>query len=1315
MKKYATPLQLLASFILILLAPATWAQKLTWEPREDLNILLPASIKVYETNGTLSDGAPLRAMYARVDLRDKNLKLRAVGDPTNRQTTLEHYQDHNAILAINGGYFAATRSVSLYISDGELKEPGVFKSKSGVITRGAFGMVNGRPEITWTHSPLENLIYQYSQPNRPGQPDPTAKSGKLWLPNQAVGGGPMLVKEGKLVDVGTVEGFGAGHLARNPRTAIGYLDAHTLVMAVVDGRQGASAGVTILELAKLMHDLGCVDAVNLDGGGSSAMVAADEVVNIPTDVPNGNRNSLRKNANALVLTEQQAKPKRDITYIDTDSEHYTEYGLWRHTNHASFYGTTLSRHASAGSAYNKATYDFKSIAKGKYQLAAWWTVDTSSNARNVPYVLHHSGKTDTLYINQKTYATSGRWNVLGNFILGPGDHLELLGRGEGKKVVADAVRLVAIEKYPELPARRGDLRLAVISDLNSGLGAATYEWQVDSIMQRIPRIWQPDLVVCGGDMVAGQGVSEAETLQKMWRGFDKHIATPLRKANIPFAFTLGNHDGSRSFAVERNAAGTYWTKPGHLPNLTFIDKSHFPYYYSFVHGEAFFVSWEASSPEITEENMRWMETQFARPEAQRAKYRFVLGHMPLYGVAQERDSKGNLLNNPEKLQQLLEKYRVHTYISGHQHAYYPGKRGQLELLNAGAAGSGPRSWLTLEKAPVNTVTLVDIFYDQDTLIYTTYDIGKEASQDMVVFDEKVLPQFIESVNGYLIRRDVRISTQASGTFSAFHQPSAQQAAGTGSAQVQVRDGKVNITGEFSGLQEKVATIALYRGRHTEPGEEMLPMKVRSRNKRKGSFSGSIAMPAGFDKLLSVGAFHIRIKTDKNPDGELRAQLYPAANQAPAAVAVSSHNNRNVYAVRDTEALYSVKWEKAVDPDGDFVSYTYQLATDSSFQNLLWHKSTGRVASVKLREQDWYALLQKAAEGEAVNFFHRIIVSDGKHIVHGPAQAFRLMKSNEPLEDFVEVPAPKYKFEGKIAEGAGYGAKWDKQGKLWLASYNGTLHIQNPDGTPASFSPLEKVRINGEEYTLRTIGGISVDADGNILVARNRHLLKLDAATGEGIAAWEVPAGGRAITSPRVNDKGEIYAMSLFGEDPNYVLKQSEKAPHTLELIRTLALPERILAREFAMTPDGKTLYFPNSGSPYIQVYTSQDGITYKQQENITSIAAGCNAIEVGPNNTLWAAVRPSGVVPATFHFRDEQSKKMWTLELPELDGAEARGLGVSASGDTLIFCSWDKGGGFYRYVLEPESEAATVDEATEEVQSINATAPKAEGRKRKKK
>lgn len=155
-------------------------------------------------------------------------------------------------------------------------------------------------------------------------------------------------------------------------------------------------------------------------------------------------------------------------------------------------------------------------------------------------------------------------------------------------------------------------------------------------------------------------------------------------------------------------------------------------------------------------------------------------------------------------------------------------------------------------------------------------------------------------------------------------------------------------------------------------------------------------------------------------------------------------------------------------------------------------------------------------------------------------------------------------------------------------------------------------------------------------------------------------------------------MSLFAEDPNYVLKQSMNSPGTFDLLRTISLPQRVLARTFDISTDGMTLYFPDPGSAFIQTYTSKDGVTYKRGEDITSIAAGCNAIKI-QDEKLFAAVRASGVSGSTLHFRDEKENVMWTLPLNELDGAEARGIAISPDGKTVIICSWDKGGGFFRY------------------------------------
>src|SRR5918993_990924 len=96
----------------------------TWQAREDLNILLPASIRLYETNGLLHDSAHVRAMYATIDLRDQNLKVRAVGSNTVRETTQDSYKRHRAILAINGGYFSAKKSESILISEGKVVATG---------------------------------------------------------------------------------------------------------------------------------------------------------------------------------------------------------------------------------------------------------------------------------------------------------------------------------------------------------------------------------------------------------------------------------------------------------------------------------------------------------------------------------------------------------------------------------------------------------------------------------------------------------------------------------------------------------------------------------------------------------------------------------------------------------------------------------------------------------------------------------------------------------------------------------------------------------------------------------------------------------------------------------------------------------------------------------------------------------------------------------------------------------------------------------------------------------------------------------------
>lgn len=97
-----------------------------------------------------------------------------------------------------------------------------------------------------------------------------------------VGAGPMLVERGK-VHV-TEEDF-PGDITRGraPRTGVAILKNRHALLAVVDGRQASSIGVTLSEFAELLVARGARDALNLDGGGSSAMVARGRLVNSPSD------------------------------------------------------------------------------------------------------------------------------------------------------------------------------------------------------------------------------------------------------------------------------------------------------------------------------------------------------------------------------------------------------------------------------------------------------------------------------------------------------------------------------------------------------------------------------------------------------------------------------------------------------------------------------------------------------------------------------------------------------------------------------------------------------------------------------------------------------------------------------------------------------------------------------------------------------------------------------------------------------------------------------------------------------------------------
>ena len=95
-----------------------------------------------------------------------------------------------------------------------------------------------------------------------------------------ISGGPYLVKHGEVYVDMTAQKLNAIG-GRNPRTAVGYTSADSFILVTVDGREGHSVGMTLMELANFMKSIGCIGAINLDGGGSTVMYVDGKVVNNP--------------------------------------------------------------------------------------------------------------------------------------------------------------------------------------------------------------------------------------------------------------------------------------------------------------------------------------------------------------------------------------------------------------------------------------------------------------------------------------------------------------------------------------------------------------------------------------------------------------------------------------------------------------------------------------------------------------------------------------------------------------------------------------------------------------------------------------------------------------------------------------------------------------------------------------------------------------------------------------------------------------------------------------------------------------------------
>ena len=265
-----------------------------WQPVENANSELPPGIKIMTGR---NDELPINAWAAIIDPTHPNVDLDVIvsEDLDRRETLTQFSENKKARVVVNGGYFLMNKNPTehvglLYVNNFTVAPAtrSVLRNNKRYYTaRGALGFLDdGGVDIAWVTSRNDSL-FNFSQPleNHPEKPVDSFdfSIAEIWEVDDALHAGPVLMHEGKIRVTSDEEVFFGSTIPNiHPRTAAGYRNSGELVLLVVDGRQIDSRGVDLQELAILMRDLGCVEAINLDGGGSSAMVVDGKLLNRPS-------------------------------------------------------------------------------------------------------------------------------------------------------------------------------------------------------------------------------------------------------------------------------------------------------------------------------------------------------------------------------------------------------------------------------------------------------------------------------------------------------------------------------------------------------------------------------------------------------------------------------------------------------------------------------------------------------------------------------------------------------------------------------------------------------------------------------------------------------------------------------------------------------------------------------------------------------------------------------------------------------------------------------------------------------------------------
>jgi len=273
----------------------------SWKKSVNLMADFPNGIQVY-LNKTPINGKAVVAYAVVFD--PKIIDFKPVLAAANKKVT-DFYNEEPGVkyACINGGFFGTNASYSLSMYQGvvdainikSLTRPYNSVNTTYYPTRGAFGLNDTSvPDVTWVYhvGAGNGTLYSYPAPaaiklnTAPlAVPSATFPSGAIsWNVKSAIGGSPVLIKNNEIKITDDEELIVIDNTSSRARSAIGYTKENKVVVLAVEGNNSnGGAGLSLAELAQLMKDMGCVAALNLDGGGSTTLTINGKQTVKPSD------------------------------------------------------------------------------------------------------------------------------------------------------------------------------------------------------------------------------------------------------------------------------------------------------------------------------------------------------------------------------------------------------------------------------------------------------------------------------------------------------------------------------------------------------------------------------------------------------------------------------------------------------------------------------------------------------------------------------------------------------------------------------------------------------------------------------------------------------------------------------------------------------------------------------------------------------------------------------------------------------------------------------------------------------------------------